>query len=111
MMRRPVIVGVMLLGTLGVVRAAVPAASTPANTPAPVGVSELLSLGRVDDAIRALGLQLKNSPRDAQAFNLLSRSYFAMQKWDRAIEAGEKAVSIAPNNSEYHMWLGRAYGE
>ena len=113
MMHRPVIVAVMLLGTLGVVRAAVPSApaTTPSNAAAPVAVSELLSLGRVDDAIKALDLQLKNSPRDAQAFNLLSRSYFAMQKWDPAIEAGEKAVSISPNNSEYHMWLGRAYAE
>jgi len=112
-MRRPMIVAVLLLGTLGAVRAAGPSApaTTTSNTPAPVGVSELLSLGRVDDAIKALDLQLKISPRDAQAFNLLSRSYFAMQKWDRAIEAGEKAVSIAPNNSEYHMWLGRAYAE
>jgi cytochrome c-type biogenesis protein CcmH/NrfG len=65
----------------------------------------------VDDAIKALDLRLKNAPQDAQAYNLLSRSYFAMQKWDRSIEAGEKAVSIAPGNSEYHMWLGRAYGE
>jgi tetratricopeptide (TPR) repeat protein len=112
MMRRSVIIAMMLLGTLGAVRAAVPSApaTTPSNTPV-VGVNELLSLGRVDDAIKALDLRLKNSPRDAQAFNLLSRSYFAMQKWDPAVEAGEKAVSIAPNNSEYHMWLGRAYAE
>jgi len=108
-MRRPMIVAAMLLGTLGAVWAAPP--STPSNTAAPVGVNELLSAGRVDDAIKVLDVRLKNSPQDAQAFNLLSRSYFAMQKWDRAIAAGEKAVSIAPNNSEYHMWLGRAYAE
>jgi tetratricopeptide (TPR) repeat protein len=113
MMRRAVIIAVMLLGTLGAALASSPSApeTTPSNTPAPVGVNELLALGRVDDAIHALDLQLKNSPRDAQAYNLLSRSYFAMQKWDKAIEAGEKAVSIAPNQSEYHMWLGRAYAE
>ena len=106
MMRRPMIVAAMLLGTLGAIWAA-----APSNAPAPMGVSELLSLGRVDDAIKALDLRLKNSPSDAEAYNLLSRSYFAMQKWDQAITAGEQAVSIAPDNSEYHMWLGRAYGE
>jgi tetratricopeptide (TPR) repeat protein len=113
MMRRPAIIAMMLLWTLGAVWAAVPSApaATPSNASAPLGVNELLSLGRVDDAIKALDLQLKDSPRDAQAFNLLSRSYFAMQKWDQAIAAGEKAVSIAPNNSAYHMWLGRAYAE
>jgi len=112
-MRRPVIIAMVLLWTLGAARAAVPSApaTTPSNAPAPVGVNELLSLGRVDDAIKALDLRLKDSPRDAQAFNLLSRSYFAMQKWNPAVEAGEKAVSIAPNNSDYHMWLGRAYAE
>jgi tetratricopeptide (TPR) repeat protein len=113
MMRRSAIIAVMLLGTLGAARAAVPSApaTTASSAAAPVGVNEMLSLGRVDDAIKTLDRRLKNSPRDAQAFNLLSRSYFAMQKWDLAIEAGEKAVSIAPNNSEYHMWLGRAYAE
>jgi cytochrome c-type biogenesis protein CcmH/NrfG len=113
MMRRSVIIAMMVLGTLGVARAALPSApaTTPSNAVVPVGVNELLSLGRVDDAIKALDLRLKDSPRDAQAFNLLSRSYFEMQKWDRAIEAGERAISIAPNNSEYHMWLGRAYAE
>jgi tetratricopeptide (TPR) repeat protein len=108
-----VMVAVMLLGTLGAVQAAPPSApaAAPNSAPAAVGISELLSQGRVDDAIKALDVRLKNSPRDAEAYNLLSRSYFAMQKWDRAVEAGEKAVSIAPNNSEYHMWLGRAYAE
>ena len=102
MMRRAVIIAVMLLWTLGAARAAAPSApaTTASRTPVPVGVNELLSAGRVDDAIQALDLRLKNSPRDAEAFNLLSRSYFAMQKWDPAIEAGERAVSIAPNNSE-----------
>jgi tetratricopeptide (TPR) repeat protein len=113
MMVKRAIIGLML--TLTMACAAVAANSAPASTPnsAPVvvGVNDLLSAGRVDDAIKALDLRLENAPQDAQAYNLLSRSYFAMQKWDRAIEAGEKAVSIAPGNSEYHMWLGRAYGE
>ncbi len=112
MMRKVVVLTITLMLGLGSTCAGSTAASTPSSTtPAAMGVNDLLSAGRVDDAIKALDLQLKHSPRDAQAFNLLSRSYFAMQKWDLAIQAGEKAVSIAPNNSEYHMWLGRAYGE
>ncbi len=84
------------------------AAGTVAATP---GVGELLSAGRINDALKALDLRLKNSPGDAEAYNLLSRSYFAVQKWDPAIAAGENAVRLAPNNSNYHMWLGRAYAE
>jgi len=25
--------------------------------------------------------------------------------------AGEKAINLSPENSNYHLWLGRAYGE
>ena len=48
---------------------------------------------------------------DAQAYNLLCRSYFTLREWDRGISACEKATSLEPNNSLYHLWLGRAYGE
>jgi cytochrome c-type biogenesis protein CcmH/NrfG len=112
MMRRVVVLAITLMLGLGSTCAGSTAASTPSSSmPAAMGVNDLLSAGRVNDALKALNLRLKSAPRDAEAYNLLSRSYFAMQKWDPAIEAGEKAVSIAPNNSEYHMWLGRAYGE
>ncbi len=103
----------VLMVTLAMVAVAETSApsTAPSTAPVTVGVNDLLSAGRVDDAIKALDLRLKNSPRDAEAYNLLARSYFAIQKWDRAIDAGEKAVALAPNNSQYHMWLGRAYGE
>ena len=43
MMRRWAIIALMLLGTLGAARAAVPTApaTRPSNAPAPVGVNEL----------------------------------------------------------------------
>ncbi len=34
-----------------------------------------------------------------------------MGDWDRGIADCEKAVALDPNNSRYHMWLGRIYGE
>lgn len=33
------------------------------------------------------------------------------EKWDAAVEAGEMAVKAAPESSEAHLWLGRAYGQ
>lgn len=33
------------------------------------------------------------------------------EKWDFAVEAGEKAVKELPDSSEAHLWLGRAYGQ
>src|SRR5882724_1200557 len=74
-------------------------------------VPALLAAGRADDAITNLRSKLNTSPNDSEAYNLLCRAYFSMGDWDRGISACEKAVSIAPNNSRYHMWLGRIYGE
>ena len=31
--------------------------------------------------------------------------------WDPALEACQRAVSLAPQNSMYQLWLGRVYGE
>ena len=71
----------------------------------------LLAAGRVDDAINTLRGELSQTPNDPQAHNLLCRAYFALEDWDRAATACEKAVELAPNNSNYHLWLGRTYGE
>ena len=71
----------------------------------------LLAAGRADDAITTLHSRINSSPNDAEAYNLLCRAYFSMGDWDRGISACEKAVALAPNNSRYHMWLGRIYGE
>ena len=71
----------------------------------------LLAAGRADDAITSLHSKINTSPNDAESYNLLCRAYFSMGDWDRGISACEKAVALAPNNSRYHMWLGRVYGE
>src|SRR5690242_9598545 len=83
---------------------------------APLAVADesapaLLAAGRADDAITNLRSKISTSPNDSEAYNLLCRAYFSMGDWDRGISACERAVSIAPNNSRYHMWLGRIYGE
>ena len=71
----------------------------------------LLAAGRVDDAITTLRSKINASPSDAEAYNLLCRAYFSMGNWDRGISACEKAIALDPNNSRYHMWMGRIYGE
>src|SRR6059036_1883491 len=71
----------------------------------------LLASGRVDEAVAALHGQINSSPNDAVAHNLLCRAYFTLGQWDRGISACEKAVALAPDNGQYHLWLGRIYGE
>ena len=72
---------------------------------------ELLDAGRVDDALRTLQQQVEQSPSDAEAHNLLCRAYYMIGEWDRAVAACERARNLNPQNSLYHLWLGRAYGE
>jgi cytochrome c-type biogenesis protein CcmH/NrfG len=71
----------------------------------------LLAEGRVDDAILLLQSTVSSAPRDSESYNLLCRAYFMLGEWDPGIAACEKAVSLDPDNSEYHSWLGRIYGE
>lgn len=74
-------------------------------------VPSLLAYGRVDEAIATLQVQISSSPNDALAQNLLCRAYFSLGNWDRGVAACERAVSLQPNNAQFHLWLGRIYGE
>jgi tetratricopeptide (TPR) repeat protein len=80
-------------------------------TQAAASPSELLAAGRVDDLIASLQTKIKSAPSDAASYNYLCRAYFALGEWNQAISAGEKAIALSPGTSEYHLWLGRAYGE
>jgi len=71
----------------------------------------LIATGHVDQAVDVLTSHIRQSPNDAFAHNLLCRAYVTLGDWDRSISACEKAVSLAPENSQYHLWLGRVYGE
>ena len=83
-----------------------PAIAVAADSP-----TDLLAAGRVDEVISTLSTKLSTSPNDAASHNLLCRAYFAVGNWDTAISECEKAVSLQPDNGEYHLWLGRTYGE
>lgn len=69
-------------------------------------VVEMLSLGQVDAVINLL---LNRS--DAESLNLISRAYYATEHWDDAVRTGERAVAMGPENANYHLWLGREYGQ
>ena len=76
-----------------------------------VSPQELLASGHVDELIHTLQTRLSTEPRDAESNNLICRAYFSLEEWDRAIPACERAINFDPQNSRYHLWLGRAYGE
>lgn len=72
---------------------------------------KLLEQGRVDLAVGVLRNQIHSEPRNAQAYNLLCRVYMMADQWGLAVSACEHAVQLEPQNSQYHLWLGRSYGE
>jgi cytochrome c-type biogenesis protein CcmH/NrfG len=57
-----------------------------------------------------LNILLPLGTKDATAWNLIGKAYFMTTDYKKAAEAFEKSVALAPNNSEYAHWLGRAFG-
>jgi tetratricopeptide (TPR) repeat protein len=54
---------------------------------------------------------LKTIPqKDARAYGLMGQNYLMIGEYKKATEVLEKAVAAEPNNSDYVMWLARAYG-
>jgi cytochrome c-type biogenesis protein CcmH/NrfG len=76
-----------------------------------LGAHELLEQGHVDLAIGTLTDQTRNDSNNAEAYNLLCRAYLMADKWDAAVSACQHAVKLDPGNSQYHLWLGRSYGQ
>lgn len=58
----------------------------------------------------AIAILSKAEPKTAAVYELTGRSYFMSGDFKRAAEAFEKAAALEPENSDYHLWLGRAYG-
>lgn len=52
----------------------------------------------------------KAEPKNAEAWILLTRARLQANQAEAAIASGEKAVKLAPNNSQAHFMLGSAYG-
>ncbi len=72
---------------------------------------DMLAAGRIDETIAVLNGRLSSAPADAESSNLLCRAYFALEDWERAESSCRKAVSLDPDNSRFHLLLGRVYGE
>lgn len=72
---------------------------------------EVFRSGKVDDAIKSLNNRISSNPNDARAYADLCRVYGSFGAYDNAIQSCTRATQLAPNVAEYHLWLGRAYGD
>src|ERR1700685_4063572 len=58
----------------------------------------------------SLHLLAQDPKPDAESFLLSGKNYFMLGEYKRAIEFFEKAVVLEPNDSDYELWLARAWG-
>src|SRR5260370_42199716 len=48
--------------------------------------------------------------KEAAVMQLIGQDYFQLGEYRKATEFLERAVALAPDNTECVLWLGRAYG-
>jgi tetratricopeptide (TPR) repeat protein len=70
----------------------------------------MFDAGHYREAHDALAPEESNNSSDPEVYYWSARCEFEMREFDAAINDAERAISLRPNNSEYHHWLGRAYG-
>ena len=62
-------------------------------------------------AIAILNAAAAKEPSNGEIQLLLTKAYLGAEEFNAAEKSGERAVASNPKNSEYHNWLGQAYGE
>jgi len=70
-----------------------------------------LQQGRADHALELLQPVTAASSNDADAEQLLCRLALQLERWDEAVAACQKAVTLDGSSSDNHLWYGRALGE
>ena len=73
-------------------------------------IETLYNAGSYSSAAEALQAAIAQNPKDASLYYWLGRCYFEIRDFNRSISNWERAVALDSNRSEYHDWLGRAYG-
>jgi tetratricopeptide (TPR) repeat protein len=92
--------------------AAAPAASARAADPSVAGYNEgarLFNEGKTEEAIVKFNEVLKAKPEMIAAWEAISRSYLKIKDYPHAIEAANKALALAPDETDMHAVLYEAY--
>jgi tetratricopeptide (TPR) repeat protein len=74
------------------------------------GARQEYNAGRYNRAVDLLAAAADKSPDDARVHFLLGQCYYQLRQYMPATKSFERSVALAPNHSEYHDWLGKAYG-
>ena len=79
-----------------------------ASDPLAAGIAQL-EAGDYESAAAFFQKRATASPKDARALSYLGRAQFNLNSADEAVESLTTATELDPDNSDYHLWLGRAY--
>lgn len=76
------------------------------------GVPEVQALlkARSPSALAAAEALVKAEPKNGGAWVALTQARVYAKRYEKAVEAGERAVELAPNDAQAHLWLGNALG-
>jgi tetratricopeptide (TPR) repeat protein len=70
---------------------------------------KLYQLTQFERSLHALQA-IPDAQRDGGVWELIGQNYYGIGDYKKATEALEKAVAAEPENSNFHLWLGRAFG-
>ena len=70
-----------------------------------------LQAGEADRALTLIASLPQSGEEIAEAQRLECRVRFRLEQWSAAVAACQQAVNLDPENSDDHLWLGRALGE
>ena len=87
------------------------AASTQAARQSLAQINADLQAGEADKALELIASLPQGGSNNAQAKFLECRVRYSLEQWNAAATACARAVELNGQNSNYHMWYGRALGE
>jgi tetratricopeptide (TPR) repeat protein len=82
-----------------------------ALSPSLAQANAALQAGEADKALALLQSVPQSNDGAAQAANLECRVRLTLEQWETAVSKCQEAVHLDDQDSDYHLWLGRALGE
>ena len=78
-----------------------------AGTPDLMRAQDLYQSTQYDAALKVL---LPIAAKDAEAHFLIGKSLYMTGEYKKATDSFQRATELSPDNSDYTLWMGRAYG-
>jgi len=65
----------------------------------------LLDTGNIDEAVRQFNIVIQRAANNVQAFTHLAQAYRMKEAYRESMESARKAIQLAPQYGEPHLWL------